>query len=132
MRIEKFEEIESWKLARELSKEIYRITKLNNLSKDFGLKDQIRRASVSIMANTCLPAGTVSEGFDSGSDKSFINFLNYSYRSASEVQSLLYIVLDQQYISKNEFNFLYRKCIDIKNLIGGLIQYLKKMKTNSR
>ena len=121
MRIEKFEEIESWKLARELTKEIYGVTKLNNFSKDFGLKDQIQRASVSIMAN-------ISEGFDSGSDKSFINFLNYSYRSASEVQSLLYVVLDQKYISKNEFDFLYGKCKDIKNLIGGLIQYLKKKK----
>jgi len=121
MTIEKFEDIESWKLARELTKEIYRVTKLNDLSKDFGLKDQIQRASVSIMAN-------ISEGFDSGSDKSFINFLNYSYRSASEVQSLLYVVLDQEYISKNEFEFLYVKCKDIKNLIGGLIQYLKKKK----
>jgi len=121
MRIEKFEEIESWKLARELTKEIYRVTKLNNFSKDFGLKNQIQRASVSIMAN-------ISEGFDSGSDKSFINFLNYSYRSASEVQSLLYVVLDQKYISKNEFDFFYGKCKDIKNLIGGLIQYLKKKK----
>ncbi len=121
MRIEKFEDIESWKLARELTNEIYRVTKLNNFSKDFGLKDQIQRASVSIMAN-------ISEGFDSGSDKSFINFLNYSYRSASEVQSLLYVVLDQKYISKNEFDFLYGKCKDIKNLIGGLIKYLKKKK----
>ncbi len=57
------------------------------------------------MANTCLPAGTVSERFDSGSDKSFINFLNYSYRSASEVQSLLYVVIDQGYISENEIEF---------------------------
>ena len=121
MRIEKFEDIESWKLARELTNEIYRVTKLNNFSKDFGLKDQIQRASVSIMAN-------ISEGFDSGSDKSFINFLNYSYRSASEVQSLLYVVLDQKYISKNEFDFLYGKCKDIKNLIGGLIKYLKRKK----
>jgi len=122
MRIEKFEDIESWKLARELTKEIYRITKLNNFSKDFGLKDQIQRASVSIMAN-------ISEGFDSSSDKSFINFLNYAYRSASEVQSLLYVVLDQEYISTNEFELLYEKCKDIKNLIGGLIQYLSKAKT---
>ena len=121
MRIEKFEEIESWKLARELTKEIYRVTKLNHLSKDFGLKDQIQRASVSIMSN-------IAEGFDSGSDKSFINFLKYSYRSASEVQSLLYVVLDQDLITKSKFESLYEKCRDIKNLIGGLIQYLKKKK----
>ena len=119
MRIEKFEDIESWKLARELTKGIYGITKLNNFSKDFGLKDQIQRASVSIMAN-------ISEGFDSNSDKSFINFLNYSYRSASEVQSLLYVAIDQEYISTNEFESLYMNCKDIKNLIGGLIQYLSK------
>jgi four helix bundle protein len=80
------------------------------------------------MENTCLPVGTVSEGFDSGSDKSFINFLNYSYRSGSEVQSLLYVVLDQEYISTIECDLLYGKCKDIKNLIGGLIQYLKKKK----
>ena len=124
MRIEKFEDIESWKLGRELTKDIYRITKLNNFSKDYGLKDQIQRASVSIMAN-------ISEGFDSSSDKSFISFLNYSYRSASEVQSLLYVVLDQEYISKNEFEFMYEKCKDIKNLIGGLIQYLSKAITKN-
>ncbi len=122
MRIEKFEDIESWKLARELTKDIYRITKLNDFSKDYGLQDQIQRASVSIMAN-------ISEGFDSNSDKSFINFLNYSYRSASEIQSLLYVVLDQKYISKNEFEFMYEKCKDIKNLIGGLIQYPSKAMT---
>jgi four helix bundle protein len=119
MKIKKFEEIESWILARELTKEIYRITKLKYFLKDFGLKDQIQRASVSIMAN-------LAEGFDSGSDRSFINFLNYSYRSASEVQSLLYVALDQEYISKNEFELLFVKCKNIKNLIGGLIQYLKK------
>ncbi len=122
MKIEKFEDIESWKLARELTKDIYGITKLNNFSKDFGLKDQIQRASVSIMAN-------LSEGFDSNSDKSFINFLNYSYRSASEVQSLLYVTIDQEYISQNEFESLYMNCKDIKNLIGGLIQYLSKSMT---
>ena len=71
----------------------------------------------------------ISEGFDSSSDKSFINFLNYSYRSASEVQSLLYVALDQEYISINEFELLYGKCKDIKNLIGGLIQYLSKSST---
>lgn len=124
MKIEKFEDIESWKLARELTKDIYKITKLNNFSKDYGLKDQIHRASVSIMAN-------ISEGFDSSSDKSFINFLNYSYRSASEVQSLLYVALDQEYISKSEFEFLYDRCTNIKNLIGGLIKYLSKAMTKN-
>ena len=81
------EEIESWKEARELTKNIYGLTARQGFSRDFGLRDQIQRASVSIMAN-------IAEGFDSGSNKSFISFLNYTYRSASEVQSLSYVALD--------------------------------------
>ena len=82
------------------------------------MKDQIQRASVSIMSN-------IAEGFDSGSNKSFINFLNYSYRSASEVQSLLYVSIDQNYIDNNKFEELMNYTIKIKNLIGGFIKYLK-------
>jgi four helix bundle protein len=121
MKIEKFEDIESWKKSRELVKQIYNITHDYEFSKDFSLVDQIRRASVSIIAN-------IAEGFDGGSNKSFINFLNYSYRSASEVQSLLYVSLDQNYISKIKFDKLYEDLKTIKNLIGGLIKYLKSSK----
>ena len=124
MVIKSFEEIESWKSARELTKEIYSITRTENFSKDWGLKDQIRRASISIMANT-------AEGYDSGSDKSFINFLNYAYRSASEVQSPLYIALDQKYIPERKFDELFSECNKIKNLIGGLIKYLSKKSTKN-
>jgi four helix bundle protein len=87
MKIEKFEDLDSWKVARELTNTIYSITKKEKFSKDYGLKDQIQRASVSILAN-------VAEGFDSRSDKSFINFLTFAYRPATEVQSLLYVALD--------------------------------------
>ena len=121
MKIEKFEDIESWKKSRELVKLIYNITRDYEFSKDYSLVDQIRRASVSIIAN-------IAEGFDGGSNKSFINFLHYSYRSASEVQSLLYVSLDQNYISKEKFDKLYEDLITIKNLIGGLIKYLKNSK----
>jgi len=118
LKIEKFEDIESWKEARELVKEIYEITNKDLFKKDFVLCNQIQRAGVSIMAN-------ISEGFDSGTSKSFISFLNYSYRSTSEVQSLLYIALDIKYIEENKFFELYDKCYNIKNLIGGFIKYLK-------
>ena len=121
MKIERFEDIESWKLARELTNDIYKSTKKDKFNKDYGLKDQIQRASASIMAN-------IAEGFDSGSDKQFINFLNYAYRSSSEVQSFLYVALDQQYISDNDFNSLFSKCREIKKLIGGLIKYLSNSK----
>ena len=118
MKIDRFENIESWKKARSIVNKIYKIQFNNQSMKDYALADQIRRASISIMAN-------IAEGFDSGSDKSFINFLNYAYRSASEVQSLLYISLDQNYISENEFCELYEELNYIKNLIGSFIKYLK-------
>ena len=121
MSINKFEEIESWKEARVLTNNIYSVSNSENFNKDFGLRDQIRRASVSIMAN-------IAEGFDSASNKSFINFLNYSFRSASEVQSFLYVALDQNYISTDEFDSIYNQCNKIKSLIGGFIRYLKKSK----
>ena len=119
MKIERFEDIESWKLAREITNQVYKITSTEKFKKDYGLKDQIQRASISIMAN-------IAEGFDSGTNKSFANFLNYSYRSASEVQSLLYIALDQTYISEKEHNELFEKLSNLKNLIGGFIKYLKQ------
>jgi four helix bundle protein len=126
MKINKFEDIESWKRSRGLVNLVYMITIEYPFNKDFGLRDQIQRASVSIMSNTCLPAGTVAEGFDSGTNKSFINFLNYAYRSASEVQSLLYVASDLKYISIKQFDAMYNHSTEIKKLIGGFIQYLKK------
>ncbi|MGA3286532.1 MAG: four helix bundle protein [Bacteroidota bacterium] len=119
MKIERFEDIESWKKSRELTSRIYGLTAKGGLAKDFGLRDQIQRASVSIMAN-------IAEGFDSGSKKSFILFLNYAYRSTSEVQSLLYVVVDCRYVTQKEFDELFIATKDIKNLIGGFIQYLLK------
>jgi four helix bundle protein len=119
MIIKSFTEIESWKEARELVNIIYNRTSDGKFAKDYGLRDQIQRASVSIMNN-------IAEGFDSGSSKSFINFLNYSYRSISEVESLLYVAVDLKYINGNEFQELIQKTTKIKNLIRGFIKYLKQ------
>lgn len=118
MKIENFTEIDSWIEARKLVNKIYKMTKKEKFKRDYGLKDQIQRASVSIMSN-------ISEGFDSGSNKIFINFLNYSYRSASEVESLLYVAADLRYINENEFKELKKDVNKTKNLIGGFIQYLR-------
>lgn len=119
MKIEKFEDIKAWQISRELVREIYRITNRDKFAKDFGLKDQVRRAAVSIMSN-------ISEGFERGSDKEFNQFLNYSRGSAAEVKSQLYIALDLEYIDENEFRNLYTKCTDISKIIMGFISYLKK------
>jgi four helix bundle protein len=118
MRIERFEDIDSWKKARELTKIIYNQTNKGKYSKDYGLRDQIQRAAVSIMAN-------IAEGFDSGTSKSFIVFLKYAYRSASEVQSLLYVASDCSYINQDEFKKTLNLATEIKSLVGGFIQYLK-------
>jgi len=119
LKIEKFEDIKAWQKAREFVKEIYILTNKGNFSKDFGLKDQVRRASVSIMAN-------IAEGFDSQSDQEFKKYLGYSRRSATEVLSHLYVALDQKYITDQKFEALKTEITEIKQLIGGFIRYLRK------
>ncbi len=114
-----FEEIDAWQRARELTKEIYKISKQGAFSKDFMLRDQIRRASVSIMGN-------IAEGFDRGGTKEFVQFLSVAKGSASEVRSHLYVALDQKYINQDEFNELSSLSKDIINMIGGLLIYLRQ------
>ena len=119
MKITRFEEIEGWKLARELTREVYLQTSRERFSRDFGLRDQIQRAAGSIMHN-------VAEGFDSGSNAEFVRFLRYAQRSCTEVQSQLYVALDQKYLSENEFNGLFSLSELSKSKIGALIKYLLK------
>ncbi|MFC1522102.1 four helix bundle protein [Elusimicrobiota bacterium] len=117
MKIEKFEDIKAWQEARKLVSEIYKITDSKTFRKDFGLRDQARRSSVSIMAN-------IAEGFDSKSKLEFAHFLTYAQRSASETQSHIYVALDQKYIADEEFQKIYQQTIYIKNLIGAFMRYL--------
>jgi len=88
-------------------------------SQDFRLTGQITGAAISVMNNIC-------EGFDARSDKEFIRFLTYSRRSTSEVQNCLYIALDQTYITEREFQTTYQYCSKVRQIIDGLIRYLKK------
>ena len=122
MKITIFEDIEGWQIARELTKLVYSLTNKDEFSKDYGLKDQVRRASVSIMANT-------AEGFDGGSNAEFIRFLVYAQRSCSEVQSEMYVALDQAYITQKEFDKAYSLASLAKSKIGGFIKYLKQTRT---
>ena len=91
--IKQFEDLDVWQKARELTRLIYQISSENNFAKDFGLKDQIRRSSVSILSN-------ISEGFERGSNKEFILFLSYAKGSCGELRTQLYVALDQNYIDK--------------------------------
>ncbi len=116
--IVRFEEIESWKLARELTNMIYALTRLPAFSKDFGLRDQICRASVSVMSN-------IAEGFESRTDTQFINFLGMARASAGEVRSQLYIALDQKYITPEQFKSAFDLAEKCAQKIAGFISYLE-------
>ncbi len=121
MKINRFEDIESWKKARELNKVIYSITSEGAFSKDWGLRDQIQRAAVSIMNN-------IAEGFDSSSKTEFCRFLSYSKRSCSEVQCIMYVALDIGYVDKAIFQDIYSHAQEIRKLISGFIRYLQGRK----
>jgi len=116
--IERFEDIDAWKEARKLTQEVYRATGQRGFQKDTGLREQLQRASVSIMAN-------IAEGFDAATDREFLQFLSYALRSATEMQSHLYVALDQRYVNSTHFEALFSGSVTVKNLIGGFIRYLK-------
>ena len=118
MAIERFEDIEAWKAARDLAARIYAAATKEPFNRDFGLRDQIQRAAVSVMAN-------IAEGFDSQSNKAFIQFLGYALRSATEVQSHLYVALDQQYLAQDAFDDLYQGAVKVKSIIHGFMRYLR-------
>jgi len=118
MKIERFEDINAWKEARDLTRTIYSFTAEGRFNSDFGLRGQIQRAAISIMSN-------IAEGFEVSSDRDFARYLCYAKGSASEVQSHLYGALDLEYIRKLQFDESYLLCDKIKNLLGGFIGYLK-------
>jgi len=114
-----FEEIDSWQIARILSSEIYKLILRPDLSKDYALKDQMNRASGSIMDN-------IAEGFERGGNKEFINFLGYSKGSCGELKSQLYRAFDRKYITSDDFQNKYEMANNIGKMNGKLIEYLNQ------
>lgn len=117
--IQNFEELKSWKKARELAGCIYERTRHEKFSRDYGLRDQIQRAASSVMHN-------IAEGFESGSDPEFVRFLKMARRSAGEVQSQLYLALDVGYSTEEERQKAYFLATEVKQLINGMMTYLRK------
>lgn len=117
--ISRFEDIHARQEARKLVKMIYLLSDQGAVAKDFGLRDQMRRAAVSVMTN-------ITEGFDCDSNIEFARFLGIARRSAVEVQSLLYAALDVSYITDAQFREHYERSQKTKALIGGFKQALKK------
>lgn len=125
MQIKQFEEIEAWKEARRLTQMAYGLTDNTGFGKDFGLRDQIQRAAVSVMSN-------ISEGFDSGSKAEFSRFLGYARRSASEVQCHLYVAVDQGYMTQDQFRAVYQQAETVRKLVSAFARYLRGPHSKTR
>ena len=114
-----FEDLPVWQSTRELGALVYKTAAEGKLSKDYGLRNQIQRAVVSIMNN-------IAEGYERKSDKEFERFLYISKGSCGEVRSMLYIAHDLKYISKNDQYICYNLSVEISKLLSGFIKSLKK------
>ncbi len=120
-KIERFEDLHSWQKARQLANVVYDLAEKPRFVKDALLCRQIRDAAGSVMHN-------IAEGFDAGTRPEFIRFLKIARRSASEVQSELYLALDRKYITQVELTNAYDLATEAKRLINGMITYLRKQK----
>ncbi len=118
-KVKQFEDLIAWKKARKLVKAIYYVTSSGTFSKDFDLRKQIRRASVSVMSN-------ISEGFEREGDKEFIHFLSQAKGSCGEVRSHLHTALDLEYLSIEEFEELAKDSLRTSQVIAGLMRYLRE------
>jgi four helix bundle protein len=123
--ITRFEEIEAWKTARELTHLVYQISGQGVFERDYGLKDQIRRASVSVMSN-------IAEGFESRTDIQFINYLGMAKASAGEVRAQLYVALDQKYLTQAQFEQAFSLAQSTSRQLMGFIHYLKQNPRKNR
>lgn len=117
-KIERFEDIDAWKKARQLTKTIYEVTSQGKFAADFSLKDQIRRASLSVMAN-------IAEGFEREGNKEFRQFLAQAKGSVGEVKSVLFVALDAGFTSSEQFERIKELADDVSRLLAGFLRYLK-------
>ena len=118
----RFEDIEAWQKARELTKVVYQLSGRGHFAKDFGLRDQIQRASVSIMAN-------IAEGFERDGTGEFIQFLAIAKGSAAEVLSHAYVAFDQGFIHQSDLDWLNEKTSEVRRMMAVLMTYLRKSGT---
>ncbi|MET0501511.1 MAG: four helix bundle protein [Candidatus Binatia bacterium] len=119
MAVKHFEDLNVWKQARQLTQEVYHLTKTDKFSKDFALRDQIRRAAISVMSN-------IAEGFERGGNQEFIQFLYIAKASCGEVRSQLYVALDQGYAPPSGSENLFQLFKRLSGMISNLITYLRQ------
>ena len=118
-RIERFEDLEVWKSSRSLANLIYNASSAGSFARDFALRDQIRKASISVVSN-------IAEGFERDGDKEFVQFLFMAKGSCGEVRAQLYLASDRAYLSDEQFSKLTRDATELSRMISGLIKYLKQ------
>ncbi|MFH0819992.1 MAG: four helix bundle protein [bacterium] len=118
MKIKNFEDLNIWKLSLKITKEIYDLTSKSGFSHDFALRDQIRRAIISVSSN-------ITEGFEKNNNNEFIRYLKISKGSTGEVRNQLYIALAVNYITQQEFEKVNQELISLANQIGKFISYLE-------
>jgi four helix bundle protein len=123
--IKNFEELEVWKIAMELCTEVYSLTNSDLFSKDFALKDQVRRSAISIPSN-------ISEGYERDGINQFLYFLAISKGSCGELRTQLRIAFNLSYITNNEYNLLNEKCLSTSKQLSGFIKYLRNYKLNEK
>lgn len=114
-----FEDIEAWRKARMLVREIYAMSGHAAFAKDFALRDQMRRAGISVMSN-------IAEGFGRDGAREFLQFLAIAKGSVDEIKAQLYVALDQDYIRQQDFDRLYAWAGEIGGMISGLMRYLQQ------
>jgi four helix bundle protein len=117
--IEKFEDIEAWKKARSLTNTVYKITSRGEFARDYGLREQMRRASVSVLSN-------IAEGFEREGNNEFCQFLSLAKGSCGEVRAQLYVALDQHYITDEQFAAISQQAAEVSRLISGFMKYLRQ------
>ena len=115
----RFEDIEAWQLGRDLKRSIYSFSRKGEFARDFSLRDQIRRAAISVTAN-------IAEGFGRGGNREFIQFLSNSKGSCAEVQDHLYTAIDEGYVSESDFQKLYEQAALVGRKIGAFMTYLQR------
>lgn len=125
MTIKRFEEIDAWQKARQLTANIYRATSEGLLARDYGLRDQIRRAAVSSMSN-------IAEGFERDGNKEFIQFLSMAKGSTGEIRAQLYVALDAGFLNRSQFNELFDQAEEVSRLIAGFMRYLRQSELRGR
>lgn len=123
--IERFEEIEAWKVAREVTRGIYEVSRRGAFARDFGLRDQMCRAAVSIMSN-------IAEGFESRTQALFADFLGRAKGSAGELRAQLYVALDAGYITQQEFDALRQQTESCSRLLNRFMSYLEAQPNSRR